>query len=84
MASHLWEGLSVTSNHRFPARAFRPEPGEYADVQEIVKAHGIDAYLRACLRWIRDRPDEALTILEPYRPEAKPRGRPWPSRSTDS
>src|SRR5260221_14793273 len=68
----------MASQHRFPARTFRPEPGEYADAQADLAARGkeMDAFLRACLRWLHRDPDRFLATLGPVWPGPRPRGRP--------
>jgi hypothetical protein len=70
--------LSMSSQHRFPARTFRPEPGEYADAQADLAARGkeMDAFLRACLHWLHRDPDLFLATLTPVWPGRRPRGRP--------
>ena len=68
----------MSSQHRFPARTFRPEPGEYADAQADLAARGkeMDAFLRACLHWLHRDPDLFLATLTPVWPGRRPRGRP--------
>jgi hypothetical protein len=68
----------MSSQHRFPARTFRPEPGEYADAQADLAARGkeMDAFLRACLRRLHRDPDRFLASLTPVWPGPRPRGRP--------
>ncbi len=68
----------MSSQHRHPARTFRPEPGEYADAQADLVARGreMDAFLRACLRGLHRDPDRFLATLSPVWPGARPRGRP--------
>ncbi len=68
----------MSSQHRFPARTFRPEPGEYADAQADLAARGkeMDAFLRACLRRLHREPDRFLASLTPVWPGLRPRGRP--------
>ncbi len=68
----------MSSQHRLPAKNFRPEPGEYADAQADLAARGkeMDAFLRACLRWLHRDPDRFLATLTPVWPGARPRGRP--------
>src|SRR5258707_2453688 len=70
--------LSMPSQHRLPARTFRPEPGEYADAQADLAARGkeMDAFLRACLRWLHRDPDPSLAALTQASPGPRPRGRP--------
>jgi hypothetical protein len=69
---------AVPSQHRNPARAFRPEGGEWDAAEEILKAREIvpGAFLRACLRWLASSPDEALAALAGHWPDARPVGRP--------
>ena len=68
----------MPSQHRHPARTFRPEPGEYDDAQADLTARGkeMDAFLRACLRWLHRDPDRFLATLTPVWPSPRPRGRP--------
>ncbi len=68
----------MSSQHRFPARTFRPEPGEYAGAQADLTARGkeMDAFLRACLRWLHRDPDRFMATLTPVWPGPRPRGRP--------
>ncbi len=68
----------MPSQHWFRARTFRPEPGEYADAQADLAARGreMDAFLRACLRWLHRDPDRFLATLIPVWPGPRPRGRP--------
>ena len=68
----------MSSQHRHPARTFRPERGEYADAQAELAARGqvMDAFLRACLRWLHRDPDRFLATLTPVWPGPRPRGRP--------
>ena len=68
----------MASQHRFPARTFRPEPGEYADAQADLAARGkeMDAFLRACLRWLHRDPDLSLAALTQAWPGPRRRGRP--------
>src|SRR5258708_31560406 len=70
--------LIMPSQHRHPARTFRPEPGEYDDAQADLTARGkeMDAFLRACLRWLHRDPDRFLTTITPAWPRPRPRGRP--------
>src|SRR5712691_3424529 len=70
--------LIMSSQHRLPAKNFRPEPGEYADAQVDLAARGkeMDAFLRACLRWLHRDPDMFLATLTPVWPGPRPRGRP--------
>jgi hypothetical protein len=76
--------LIMSSQHRFPARTFRPEPGEYADAQADLTARGkeMDAFLRACLRWLHRDPDRFLATLAPAWPSPRPRGRPSGPQAT--
>ena len=55
----------MPSQHAHPARTFRPEPGEYADAQADLAARGkeMEAFLRACLRWLHRDPDQSLAAL---------------------
>lgn len=68
----------MSSQHRLPAKNFRPEPGEYADAQADLAARGkeMDAFLRACLRSLHRDPDTFLATLSPVWPGPRPRGRP--------
>ena len=68
----------MPSQHRLPAKNFRPEPGEYAGAQADLAARGkeMDAFLRACLRWLHRDPDRFLATLTPVWPGPRPRGRP--------
>ena len=68
----------MSSQHRFPARTFRPEPGEYAHAQADLAARGkeMDAFLRACLRRLHRDPDRFLATLTAVWPGPRPRGRP--------
>jgi hypothetical protein len=70
--------LIMPSQHRHPARTFRPEPGEYADAQADLTARGkeMDVFLRACLRWLHRDPDRSLAALAQVWPGPRPRGRP--------
>jgi hypothetical protein len=70
--------LIMPSQHRFPVRNFRPEPGEYAGAQADLAVRGkeMDAFLRACLRWLHRDPDEFLAALAQVWPGPRPRGRP--------
>jgi hypothetical protein len=70
--------LIMPSQHRHPARTFRPEPGEYADAQADLTARGkeMDAFLRACLRWLHRDPDQSLAALAQVWPGPRRRGRP--------
>lgn len=78
MVNHYARMTVVPSQHRFPTRAFRPDPGEWDPAEEILSARGETpgAFLRACLRWLASDPDEALTMLSGHWPDARPRGRP--------
>jgi hypothetical protein len=69
---------AVPSQHRNPARAFRPEGGEWDAAEEILQAREIvpGAFLRACVRWLASSPDEALATLAGHWPDARPVGRP--------
>ncbi len=73
----------MSSQHRHPARTFRPEPAEYADAQDdlIVRGKEMDAFLRACLRWLHRDPDRSLATLTPVWPGPRPRGRPPASQA---
>jgi hypothetical protein len=68
----------VPSQHRNPARAFRPETGEWEAAEEIWKARDIvpGTFLRACLRWLASNPDDALDTLDAHWPDKRPLGRP--------
>jgi len=70
--------LDMSSQHRLPAKNFRPEPGEYANAQADLAARGkeMDAFLRACLHWLHRDPDRFLATLTPVWPGPRPRGRP--------
>ncbi len=66
------------SQHRLKPHAFRPEPQEYAAAKAELEARGrqMDAFLRACLRWLHRDPDGFLDLLAPVWPRPKPQGRP--------
>lgn len=67
----------MASQHKNPAKTYRPDPGEHADVMEALpEGATMDGLLRACLRWVRSDPAAALKILAPYWPAKKPIGRP--------
>jgi hypothetical protein len=59
----------MPSQHRLKSRSFRPEPDEYDDAKAALPAgRTIDHFLRACLRWLRHDPKEALATLAPFWP----------------
>lgn len=64
--------------HRLRPKAFRPEPDEYDDAMAVLSGEGreMDAFIRACLRMLRDNPTTLLEQLAPYWPPPKQRGRP--------
>jgi hypothetical protein len=64
--------------HRLKPKAFRPEPDEYDDAMKVLNEQDreMDAFVRACLRLLRDKPTALLALLSPYWPPPKPRGRP--------
>ncbi len=66
------------SQHRLKPRAFRPEPHEYAAAKADLEARDrqMDAFLRACLRWLHRDPDGFLDLLAPVWPPPKRQGRP--------
>jgi hypothetical protein len=68
----------MPSQHAHPARTFRPEHAEYADAQADLAARGkeMDAFLRACLRWVHGDPDRSLAALALVWPGPRPGGRP--------
>lgn len=68
----------MPSQHRLKPRSFRPAPDEYAAAQADLASRGqqMDAFLRACLRWLHRDPDEALGVLAPMWPDPKAHGRP--------
>jgi hypothetical protein len=70
--------LCVKDRHRLRPKAFRPDPDEYDDAMKVLKAENreMDAFVRACLRLLRDKPGDLLALLAPYWPPPKPRGRP--------
>jgi hypothetical protein len=70
------------SQHRLKPRAFRPEPHEYAAAKADLQARDrqMDAFLRACLRWLHRDPDGVLDLLAPVWPPTKPQGRPGRQR----
>ncbi len=70
------------SQHRLKPRAFRPEPDEYAAAKADLETRGrqMDAFLRACLRWLHRDPDGFLDLLAPVWPPPKPQGRPGHQR----
>jgi hypothetical protein len=67
----------ASSQHKYPAKTYRPEPTEHADVTALLPPGlTMDGLARACLRWVRANPEEALAVLAPHWPPAKPIGRP--------
>jgi hypothetical protein len=74
----LCEDPFVVDKHQVRAKAFRPEPDEYDDGKALLGDRGweMDGFLRACLRLLKDEPDQLLALLAPHRPPTKPRGRP--------
>jgi hypothetical protein len=69
---------TVSSQHGQSAHAFRPDPDEFTQASDRLKAQGqtVGAYLRACLRWLNRDPDAALAALAADWPEPRPVGRP--------
>lgn len=58
MDSHYVKMGRVGSQHRNPAKVFRPTPDEYAAAEAVVKAAGfnMNAALRGVLRWLAEEP----------------------------
>ncbi|PXY16543.1 hypothetical protein [Prauserella muralis] len=76
----------MSSRHAQKWRGFRPDPGEYDAAEDLLDARGkaMSEYLRACLRWLEQAPDEALATVGPHWPPPRPRGRPRsPRRDVD-
>lgn len=76
----------MPSQHRFPARAFRPEPGEWEPAEQILSDRGETPgmFLRACLRWLASDPDETLAALRAHWPDVRPLGRPRQENRDDA
>ena len=64
--------------HRLRSKAFRPTADEYDQAKAVLASEGreMDAFLRACLRLLRDKPTALLALLAPHWPPPKPRGQP--------
>lgn len=71
----------MSSQHRFPARAYRPDPtGEYEPVHDAVHDMGfcMNTLIRAFLRWVIQDPSRLQQLAELMRDVygETPRGRP--------
>lgn len=78
----------MSSQHQFTTRTFRPAPDEFTGASaNLPEGKTMDAFLRACLRGLRDDPEAALAFVETRWPAPKKRGRPStrqkPSQDTE-
>lgn len=78
MASHYEMLFSVISRHADTSESTRVPPEVSTAAREELKARGwtVFEFLGACLATVVRRPAELLALIEPNRPEPKPRGRP--------
>jgi hypothetical protein len=73
--------IAVSSQHRFKARAYRPDPElEYIPVHDAVAGMGycMNTLIRAFLRWVAQEPERLylfVALIEEIHAET-PRGRP--------
>jgi hypothetical protein len=73
--------LSMTSQHRFTNRNYRPDDAEYEPAREAVEAAGFNMNLlvRALLREFNEKPDRRIRTLAKHLravADSTPRGRP--------
>ncbi|MFI6813755.1 hypothetical protein ACIBG7_15145 [Nonomuraea sp. NPDC050328] len=67
----------MASQHELTTSTFRPERDELtAAAAQLPAGRTMDAFLRACLRTLRDDPQQLLDLVGPRFPEEKKRGRP--------
>src|SRR5260221_8458141 len=74
----------MPGQHRYPARAIRPDPEEIKPAEARLGRVRLGEYLRACLRWLNADPDAALAAVERHWPPERPNGRPPQAPPEDS
>src|SRR5258707_4701734 len=74
----------MPGQHRYPARAIRPDPEEIKPAEARLGRVRLGEYLRACLRWLNADPDAALGAVERHSPPERPNGRPPQAPPEDS
>lgn len=83
MASHYrYDEQMSGSHHAEPAMTIRVPPGFKDDARDTLGRRGLElrAFIVACLGALRAHPEQILTLVEPYWPDPKPRGRPRSQR----
>ena len=66
----------MPSQHRHPAKTFRPDPDEYAQLKADLGDRTVDGFIVASMRSLREQPEALLALLERHWPPEKPKGRP--------